>query len=130
MIPLFLLSYVDTSCIIWLILWDSVLFTCSATGSVPSLWTLIGKILKNLLIDLFNLLKSLSVGLFFIRKIFNALIQCVFKFIDPIAGFAWKSGGSISLCLIDSSGRRFGGCGLIGLSLVGFGVTVVRAHVN
>lgn len=130
MIPLFLLSYVQTSCIIWLILWDSVLLTCSATGSVTSLRALIGKILKNLLIDLLHLLKGFSVGLFFIWKIFNALIECIFKLIDSVTGFAWESGGSVSLGLIDSSGRRFGGCSLVGLSLVGFGVTVVRAHVN
>ena len=111
-------------------MWDSVLLACSATGSVASLWALIGEILKNLLIDLFHLLKCFSVGLFFIWKIFDALIESIFKLIDSVTGFAWESGGSVSLGLVDSSGRRFGGCSLVGLSLVGFGVTVVRAHVN
>lgn len=130
MVSLFLLSYIHTSWIIRLILWDSILLICSSTGSVTSLWVLIGKIFENLLIDLFDLLKSLSVGLFFIGKIFDTLIECVFEFWDSVTGFAWESCRSVSLGLINSSTGRFGSCSLVRLSLIGFGVTVVRAHVN
>lgn len=130
LISLFLLSLIDTSSIIRLVLWDSVFLVCSSRRSVASLWALCRETLNDLLVDLFNLLKCLSVGLFFIGKVFYTIIEWVFKFTHSIRWFAWESCGSVGLSLIDSSGCWLSGCGLIGFSLIRFGVTVVRAHVN
>lgn len=108
----------------------SVLLICSSTWSYTSLWVLIGEMLDNLLVDLFNLLQGLSVSLFFIGKVINTLIEGIFKLWDSVTGFAWESCGCVGLGLIDSSVWGFSSCSLIGLSLIGFGVTVVRAHVS
>jgi hypothetical protein len=131
-LSLFIRIRIISWCIICSIWRSLIIVWLSLAWAICFSRCLVWQTFYNLSVDIFDLLKSISICIFFIRHFLNAFVNTVFEFVDSVTGFFRESGGCILLGLVDSfSLRWFSSSILMGLSILWWFLvieTIVWSH--